>query len=492
MWMCAFCTIVAAVSTFTAGAPLTALGIRHQDSNFAQNYTQNGCKPSTHLNHLQRRLFWGASDTTPARIPSTIISTKHPDLTAGRGLQPAELLAETRHPSKLAQSKLPASRSAANPSSPEPKEAPSTQKPGPNIVPQKPYPRPHEKTKTQLSASSSQKTLPSKTANSEAFQELERPTPFSSESNIPSAVFSPEEGKGSISSPRRHGELPLKPPNWVEKVREFWDKILQKIKRLFRPSKKNEPQETDGESPKTTATEPDRVHSHIADTTKTHHTSENAHPDSHPAAQKTDSEIMPTPHTHASTYLRLPNFDFLQLTWAIPGILQSWLGRCLLTSWLVCHKERPSPPAPSRSISLPAPSRQNADEISEFNWLPTATEQTSKSAQEPASMHGFSPQTPGGRLIAAALERFNSRDLAESIRNGAHSSNCLLRVVAYSFSVKQIQDILLEYGHKTIPKVGKIIEQHFSQKVIEFVTDLITTPSQSQTQHGDESVARGL
>ena len=107
-------------------------------------------------------------------------------------------------------------------------------------------------------------------------------------------------------------------------------------------------------------------------------------------------------------------------------------------------------------------------------------------------MHGFSPQTPGGRLIAAALERFNSRDLAESIRNGAHSSNCLLRVVAYSFSVKQIQDILLEYGHKTIPKVGKIIEQHFSQKVIEFVTDLITTPSQSQTQHGDESVARGL
>ncbi|WAQ92926.1 hypothetical protein PtA15_17A408 [Puccinia triticina] len=441
MWMCAFCTIVAAVSTFTAGAPLTALGIRHQDSNFAQNYTQNGCKPSTHLNHLQRRLFWGASDTTPARIPSTIISTKHPDLTAGRGLQPAELLAETRHPSQLAQSKLPASRSAANPSSPEPKEAPSTQKPGPNIVPQKPYPRPHEKTKTQLSASSSQKTPPSKTANSEAFQELERPTPFSSESNIPSAVFSPEEGKGSISSPRRHGELPLKPPNWVEKVREFWDKILQKIKRLFRPSKKNEPQETDGESPKTTATEPDRVHSHIADTTKTHHTSENAHPDSHPAAQKTDSEIMPTPHTHASTYLRLPNFDFLQLTWAIPGILQSWLGRCLLTSWLVCHKERPSPP---------------------------------------------------GRLIAAALERFNSRDLAESIRNGAHSSNCLLRVVAYSFSVKQIQDILLEYGHKTIPKVGKIIEQHFSQKVIEFVTDLITTPSQSQTQHGDESVARGL
>ncbi|KAA1107079.1 hypothetical protein PGT21_001516 [Puccinia graminis f. sp. tritici] len=479
MRACSFCTIIVAGSTFTAGAPLVTPATRYQDSNAGQNHHGNEWMPSTQPNHLQKRLFsWKGSSSTPSELDSAITMTSTSDLTKASGAPATELLAASQPSSKPSQSNLSSPRSITNLFLSGSKELPSIQKPAADNHPRELHfqpndPPPNSETNLPFSENKSIKSQPTKSLSSEALQQPESTTPFHKKSG----------GNGAISSSTPGAEPSEKAPKWVEKFREFWDKIVQKIKQLFRTSKKNESEE---KRLQTTGTTPDHVTSQIPTTSTSHQISEHAHTRAQPSVQNTDSEITETSQTHDSTPSSLLSFNSFQRLMAISHFVPSFVNDYLPTQWFIkllslLRKENPSPRAQSflldkhsssaspKYLSLP-----NSDESSYAGQLQTVPEQTTSLAGALDKMKDFIPTTHEGQLVAAALQQINTKELAECIHQVFRTSDIQLRLFAQFVSVKTIEEILLAYGGKTGEKVEDLlVEQQIHPTILGYLTTII-------------------
>ncbi|KNZ60940.1 hypothetical protein VP01_147g12 [Puccinia sorghi] len=450
MWVSTWCTLVAAATTLSASFPLPIPPTRYQAT---ININQLGW----HSRLIQRRSLSRRGTSNPATtIDEPLASPLLFDQAAPLGtLHRSPPLSDSSPSSSLTFQPL------VNPPSGHSAQSSSLNKPQPTIhthplqigsprtqPPANPPPLPQHR--PSKSSNSPKPNIPSVTDNSAKNPlSLHQISQTLEDSQWEDPVQKQSQSHGPISSPPPGIEPP---PNnkikWLHKVREFWDKFLNKIHKWFCISpKKGELRSINLQKPSTAGTTTDDIH-----TGQPSRTSEDVRTE--PTGSSADIARLlnvshPVNHFTTGAKLLFNNSFSAPLIFLLP----------IRTAPESAPLDKPIPPSNSPpehkplSVSLPPTSAQTSHAGSQQALPGNQVASVKVVASQPED----SQPTPEVRIVTELLKHVDIEELAQCIHQNFRESGVQLFILSHLISPREIEVILLNYRRIITEKLKEML-----------------------------------